>query len=109
MIHSFDKINGNVVADNERYLLVDNTDLRNLVLSKTSLHADQATRGHSHPGQEEVYFFVSGYGTMVVGEETFAVQAGSVITIPDGAFHRVINQGRTDLEFICVFDGNRNH
>ena len=100
---------GEVIKDNETYLLTDNKTLNNLVLSSTHLHTGQSTRGHSHPGQEEVYFFASGAGEMTVGDQTFEVAAGSVILIPDGLFHRVTNTGPYDLVFNCVFDGKRNH
>lgn len=102
-------IGGEVVKDNETYLLKDNRTLKNLVLSSTKLYRGQATRGHSHPGQEEVYFFVSGSGVMIIDEEKFRVVAGDVMLIPDGAFHRVINDGEQHLIFNCVFDGKRNH
>lgn len=106
-------IGGEIVKDNETYLLRDNKDLKNLVLSSTKLYPQQQTRGHRHAGQEEVYIFVSGFGRMIVGEETdepFTVIAGDVVLIPDGAFHRVINDSpNVDLYFICVFDGKRNH
>ena len=105
-------IGGEVVKDNETYLLKDNKTLKNLVLSSTLLYREQQTRGHRHPGQEEVYIFVQGRGKMVVGDETdepFAVSAGDIVLIPDGAFHRVINDGDVNLLFNCVFDGNRNH
>ena len=105
-------IGGEVVKDNETYLLKDNKALKNLVLSSTKLYRGQSTRGHRHPGQEEVYFFISGHGQMIVGDETdeaFFVTAGDVVLIPDGVFHRVINDGEIDLLFNCVFDGNRSH
>lgn len=102
-------IGGEVVKDNETYLLRDNKTLNNLVLSSTKLHRDKATRGHSHPGQEEVYFFVRGSGRMVVGEDSFRVAKGDVVLIPSGAFHQVMNDGEEDLIFNCVFDGKRNH
>lgn len=105
---SFD-IGGDIVKDNETYLLKDNKILNNLVLSSTKLYRGQATRGHNHPGQEEVYFFVQGTGIMIVDEEKFRVNAGDVILIPDGAFHKVINDGEMHLVFNCVFDGKRNH
>ena len=69
----------------------------------------QSTRGHTHPGQEEVYFFVQGRGTMEVGNEKIEVDSSSVVLIPDGAFHRVHNDGPVDLIFNCVFQGTRNH
>lgn len=105
-------IGGEVVKDNETYVLKDNRTLNNLVLSSTRLYRGQSTRGHRHPGQEEVYFFVSGYGKMIVGNEDgepFTVHAGDVVLIPDGVFHRVINDGDIDMLFNCVFDGKRNH
>jgi len=110
--YSFHDIGGEVVKDNEVYLLKDNRDLNTLVVSSTKLYRNQQTRGHRHAGQEEVYFFVTGTGKMIVGEETdkpFAIQAGDVVLIPDGAFHKVINDGDTNLIFNCVFDGKRNH
>lgn len=102
-------IGGEIVKDNETYLLKDNKTLKNLVLSSTCLYRGQSTRGHSHAGQEEVYFFVQGTGVMIVDEERFRVASGDVILIPDGAFHRVINDGEMNLVFNCVFDGKRNH
>jgi len=105
-------IGGEVVKDNETYLLKDNTTLKNLVLSSTKLYRGQQTRGHRHAGQEEVYIFVQGYGKMIVGNETdepFAVSPGDIVLIPDGAFHRVINDGEMNLVFDCVFQGKRNH
>ena len=105
-------VGGEIVKDNETYLLKDNKYLKNLVLSSTKLYRGQSTRGHRHAGQEEVYLFVQGYGKMVVGDETdepFEVSPGDIVLIPDGAFHRVINDGEMNLIFNCVFDGTRNH
>lgn len=61
-------IGGEVIKDNETYVLQDNKTLNNLVLSQTILHRNMQTRGHSHTGQEEVYFFIHGYGRIQVGE-----------------------------------------
>ena len=112
MKYTISNIGGEVIKDNETYVLIDNKTLKNLVLSQTQLHPGQQTRGHRHPGQEEVYIFISGYGQMIVGDETdepFPVKGGDIVLIPDGAFHRVINNCDTDFVFNCVFDGKRNH
>jgi oxalate decarboxylase/phosphoglucose isomerase-like protein (cupin superfamily) len=112
MKYNVNDIGGEVVKDNETYLLKDNKVLKNLVLSSTKLYRGQQTRGHRHQGQEEVYFFVTGYGKMIVGEEDtepFGVGPGDVVLIPDGAFHRVINDGDSHMSFNCVFEGQRNH
>jgi oxalate decarboxylase/phosphoglucose isomerase-like protein (cupin superfamily) len=102
-------IGGNVVKDNSVYTLRDNKTLNNLVLSQTILHLGQNTNGHSHAGQEEVYFYMYGKGRMQVGDNTFEVQGGDIVLIPDGLFHKVWNTGESDLVFNCVFDGKRNH
>lgn len=110
MKYSIQDVGGEIVKDNETYLLKDNKALKNLVLSSTELKPGQQTRGHSHPGQEEVYYFVSGKGAMQIDNELFEANAGDVFLIPDGAFHKVFNGSTTDtLYFVCVFDGKRNH
>ena len=100
-------IGGEIVKDNETYLLRDNKLLKNLVVSSTLLLPGKETRGHSHDGQEEVYFFHYGYGEMTLGEETFPVAGGETVLIPDGAFHKVKNTEKYPLYFVCVFDGKR--
>ena len=102
-------VGGEVVKDNETYLIKDNKTLKYLVLSSTSLRKGMMTRGHAHPGQEEVYIFVRGSGVIFVEDEQFRIGSGSVVLIPDGAFHTVINDGDTNLIFNCVFNGERNH
>jgi len=100
-------IGGKIVKDNETYLLKDNNHLKKLIVSSTLLKPGKETRGHSHEGQEEVYFFERGYGEMVLGNETFEVKGGDVVLIPDGMFHKVKNKYIRPLYFVCVFDGKR--
>ena len=102
-------IDGEVVKDNETYLLKDNTSLKNLVVSSTTLHPGKSTRGHSHPGKEEVYMIMSGTGRMQVDDKEFDISGGEIFLIEDGAFHRVHNTGDIDLYMVCIFDGDRNH
>ena len=110
-----DKTDSKVVKSNETYDVIDNTNLNNIVVSKTILHPGKETGGHNHTGQEEVYIFTNGEGSMVVGSKTYNVKIGDIILIPDGDFHKVWNtagydiEPYGDLEFICVFDGKRNH
>jgi oxalate decarboxylase/phosphoglucose isomerase-like protein (cupin superfamily) len=105
-------IGGDTIKDDDTYIVKDNKTLTNLVVSSTRLYRGKQTRGHRHPGQEEVYVFVQGFGKMIVGNEDtepFNVGPGSVVLIPDGAFHRVINDGDSNMLFNCVFQGARNH
>ena len=62
-------IGGNIVKNDERYVVKDNSSLKNLVVSSTDLKPGKSTSGHSHPGQEEVYNFIKGSGNMKIDEE----------------------------------------
>ena len=107
---SVDDISGNIVKNNETYVVIDNTNLIGLVVSKTILHPDRSTTGHKHPGQEEVYHFIHGHGRMQLDNDTFPVCQGDVVLIHDGVFHKVFNDSEVeDLTFLCVFDGKRSH
>jgi mannose-6-phosphate isomerase-like protein (cupin superfamily) len=110
-----------IVKNDDRYIVKDNTKLKNLVLSSTALYPGKSTSGHTHKGQEEIYFFVKGQGEMIVGHQRFPVEEGDVVLIPDGAFHQVINTQMphrvhdtsripkdNTLVFNCVFDGSRD-
>ena len=103
-------LNGTTVKDNEVYTIVDNTELNALTVSTTTLYPGQETSGHTHPGIEEVYTFLSGHGTMQIDDEKLPAEKGKTFTIPDGAFHKVFNNSTDeDLLFICVFNKRRNH
>ena len=101
-------IGGDIVKDNETYLLKDNKLLKNLVLSSTDLKPNMSTRGHKHEGQEEVYFFIKGSGMMEINDNKFFVDEGDVVLIEDGMFHRVHAEEK-GCYCVCVFDGKRNH
>jgi oxalate decarboxylase/phosphoglucose isomerase-like protein (cupin superfamily) len=105
-------IGGDVVKQDDRYVVKDNHYLNTLILSSTELNPGKETTGHRHAGQEEVYFFISGSGRMIVDGDQyneFGVNAGDVVMIPDGAFHKVINHTEQSLYFVCVFAGQRSH
>ncbi len=96
------------VKEDERYLVEDNTHLKTMVVSKTTLKPEKETTGHFHEGQEEVYLFVKGRGVLETHTELIQVVEGDVVVIDDGDFHKVSNTSDTvDLEFICVFPGER--
>ena len=100
-------IGGDVVKNDNRYIVKDNTMLNNLVVSSTMLSAKKSTTGHRHAGQEEVYMFVSGSGQMELDHNIFDVTAGDTVLIKDNVFHKVHNNTDVGLKFICVFDGGR--
>lgn len=105
---AIDDIGGEIVKEDDRYVVKDNKLLNNLVVSSTKLNAKMSTSGHSHAGQEEVYYFVKGSGKMELDDKTINVKAGDVVLIEDDVFHRV-HAGPHGCYFVCVFDGRRTH
>jgi mannose-6-phosphate isomerase-like protein (cupin superfamily) len=106
---SINDIGGEVAKQDERYVVKDNTTLKNLVVSSTRLQPRKSTSGHKHEGQEEVYYFIEGTGKMELDDNTIKVQPGDVVLIEDGVFHRVHAGMYEELYFVCVFDGRRSH
>ena len=102
-------VGGEIVKQDDRYTVTDNTNLNNLIVSSTMLTAHKSTTGHRHAGQEEVYVFVQGSGQMELDHKIFDVTVGDTVLIEDGVFHKVHNTTDFGLKFICVFDGGRNH
>jgi mannose-6-phosphate isomerase-like protein (cupin superfamily) len=100
-------IGGVIAKQDERYIVKDNTTLKNLVVSSTFLEANKSTSGHRHAGQEEVYYFVSGKGQMELDHKIFDIGPGDIVLIEDNVFHKVHNTGDYGLYFVCVFDGRR--
>ena len=61
-----------------------------------------SSNGHSHGGQEEVFFFLSGQGRVRLDEEEIMVGPGHCVFCTMGSFHQVINPGDTLLRFVAV-------
>ena len=101
-------IGGTITKEDDRYVVKDNTVLKNLVVSSTDLKPLKSTSGHDHKGQEEVYFFVRGNGKMELNDKEIEVKEGDSVLIQDGVFHRV-HAGPEGCYFVCVFDGKRSH
>jgi quercetin dioxygenase-like cupin family protein len=100
-----DTIKGEIVKDNETYILEDNNYLEHLVLSRTNLHPGQSTRGHSHETQEEVYIFTTGEAFMQIGDNFHHAKSGDIFLIKAGEFHRVLNKSEMQpCTFTCVFE-----
>ena len=107
-------IGGKTVLDNDTYKIKDNNFLFDTTLSSTRLYAGKETRGHKHDDQEEVYFFIDGFGQMIIDGEYCAkrvleVEEGDVVLVHKGCHHKVRNIAKClDLTFICVLQGKRS-
>ena len=93
----------NLVKESDRYEVYD-LGLENLVISMTVLHEDKSTTGHSHNDTNEIYFFIKGKGKIQLDNRREDVTEGDIVLISRGVFHRVFNQEKGDLTFLCFFE-----
>lgn len=60
---------------------------------------------HSHRAEEEMFFIVSGSGTLRYGDERRSIRVGDFICCPTGGAetaHQIINDSAADLAYISV-------
>jgi len=59
---------------------------------------------HAHHVNEEMFFIVAGEGTYRLGEETYPVKAGDLISAPPGdasTAHQIVNTGAGELRYLA--------
>ena len=60
---------------------------------------------HSHRGEEEMFFVLSGTGTLRYGSETRKIRAGDVICCPVGGpdtAHQIVNDSDAELRYLSI-------
>src|SRR5262249_52414970 len=60
------------------------------------------TAPHYHRQTEEIYYILTGAGSMTIGDETRPVGPGDAVAIPPGAIHTILNTGAAALVFLCT-------
>ncbi len=57
---------------------------------------------HLHSDGEEFYYFLEGFGTILVGDAWIPVTPGDFVTIPVGAHHSIKNTAQKNLVFLTI-------
>jgi len=68
----------------------------------TSLEPGQGVPLHFHPDLEEIYYILSGYGMMTIGDETREIERYDVVYIPKTSPHTLNNTGNVPLRFVTL-------
>ena len=74
---------------------------KNLWIGTSTVEPGNKTNAHSHDINEEVFYCISGSGVMIVDEEEQEYTAGTVVYVPPGAVHQVVNTGTVPLKSLC--------
>jgi len=67
-----------------------------------NVHVVKVTKGttHIHTGYDEVYYVLSGNGTITLGEDVYPLRPGTVAVIPAAVPHSLDADPGEELEFI---------
>ena len=67
-----------------------------------NVHVVKITKGtpHVHTGYDEVYYLLSGTGTISLGDDVHPLRRGTVVVIPAGVPHSLEADSGEELEFI---------
>ncbi len=68
----------------------------------TSLEPGEIIQLHYHPDFEEIYYVLSGYGIIQIGDEKQEISRSDVVYIPKVAPHTLLNKGEVPLRFLTV-------
>lgn len=81
-------------------------DLLGLTSMEVSLNQDKPGTGvnffHRHRNNEELYIFLGGKGEMMIDDERFEVEEGTVVRVPTKAKRAWWNTGDDDLYYVVV-------
>jgi len=62
---------------------------------------NSSSNPHEH-SNEEIFIVLEGHGRAVVNDEADMISPGSVVRVPPGARHQLINDGTGVLKVACV-------
>lgn len=74
----------------------------NIKIMRARLEPGASIGLHTHEGNSEVVFVISGEGKMLCDGEYEPLSAGSITYCPMGHTHSLINDSSTDLVFFAV-------
>ena len=75
---------------------------QNLWVGMTKIDPNSSSNPHRHPRQEEVFYVVSGRGSISVGGELAAIEPGVLVLVPLDAEHQLVNDGDETLKVLSA-------
>ena len=78
-----------------------NSGSKEISLQITDVEPNKMQILHAH-AQEQCYFIISGFGKMIINDQTQDVQKGDAIFIPSNAVHGIENVGEEVLTYLTA-------
>ena len=85
-------------------IIVDRSEAAFSEVFMVVLEPGKAPPFHKHDDTEQIFYVISGRGTLTIGDEKtqFPVEPGDVVHIPVSAFHSIKSEGGTTVRYLCV-------
>jgi len=100
--YTFSAVRKEILRDEILLLSPNNSDTKQFHAGVATVYPGCRSRGHAHEDNEEICFITKGKAIVTVGEEEKEVEAGDLIYIPKGEFHRFRNPNQTALDLFFV-------
>ncbi len=78
-----------------------NSSIENLSLAEATIKPGCSTVGHYHRNSEEIYYILSGCGSIIIDNESRKLVPNDAVVIPPKARHKIENIGEDDLIILC--------
>jgi quercetin dioxygenase-like cupin family protein len=82
-------------------VLISSKEGPNFALRRFKMLQGGGMPRHTNTVEHEQYV-LRGRATITIGDETYQVEAGDVVFIPEGVIHSYQNTGSEPFEFLCI-------
>ena len=80
----------------------NSADDPSMSIARVRVLAKTQTKNHALSNTTERYVILSGHGHVTVGEKSWSVKKGDVVTIQPDEAQRIHNSGNEDLVFLAI-------
>lgn len=87
--------------DTRIQVLISSREGPNFALRRFTMQPGGGMPRHTNTVEHEQYV-LAGEATITVGDETYCVEAGDVLLIPEGVVHSYENTGEGPFQFLCI-------
>lgn len=99
-----------MIFDNIKELAKENDNFRKVIFTGNhsqlvlmSLLPGEDIGEETHEGSDQILFIVDGVGEAVLNGEKTTIQKHSIVYVPSGTKHNIINQGNESMKLYTVY------
>lgn len=108
MKYNLFNIDGDIVKNDEYGIVRKNDHLNNFLLYSYLLYRNKSTKRFNFEKHDCIYVFVGGKGVFELEKEIIYVNHNDVILVPKNTFHKVINTGDINMNFLMLKEKIKN-